>query len=190
MSFLPLLHSSSFVALQSFHTRFLDGNHSVIRAFVRPSIAFHLVASFHVLSFPTLPLIHDLAVPSRRHPIHWLILQCIQLFISFHSFVHSLKTVRHWLHPSLHLQPYPWSELHAANDNIPIGPIAVPCWGSYIEPYKVIPKRNYYGASGYADDKDNWCVYNCPCLQMGVSENRDPLFSTLNSRILIIRTHK
>ena len=30
--------------------------------------------------------------------------------------------------------------------NIPIGPIVVPFWGSYLEFYKVIPKRNYYGA--------------------------------------------
>ena len=31
---------------------------------------------------------------------------------------------------------------------LPRGPIVVPFWGSYIESYKVIPKRNYYGASG------------------------------------------
>ena len=31
---------------------------------------------------------------------------------------------------------------------IPIGPIVVPFWGSYIEYYKVIPKRNYFGAYG------------------------------------------
>ena len=30
----------------------------------------------------------------------------------------------------------------------PKGLIVVPFWGSYIESYKVIPKRNYYGASG------------------------------------------
>ena len=32
---------------------------------------------------------------------------------------------------------------------LPIGPIVVPFWGSYLESYKVIPRRNYYGASGY-----------------------------------------
>ena len=32
---------------------------------------------------------------------------------------------------------------------IPIGPIAVPFGGSYLEFYKVIPKRNYFGAFGY-----------------------------------------
>ena len=29
---------------------------------------------------------------------------------------------------------------------LPIGPIVVPFWGSYVKPYKVTPKRNYYGA--------------------------------------------
>ena len=33
---------------------------------------------------------------------------------------------------------------------IPIGSILVPFWGSYLESYKVIPKRNYYGAYGYS----------------------------------------
>ena len=32
---------------------------------------------------------------------------------------------------------------------LPIGSIVVPSCGSYTESYKVIPKRNYYGASGY-----------------------------------------
>ena len=32
---------------------------------------------------------------------------------------------------------------------LPINPIVVPFWGSYVEPYKVIPKRIYYGAHGY-----------------------------------------
>ena len=27
---------------------------------------------------------------------------------------------------------------------LPIGPIVVPFWGSYLDSYKVIPKRNYY----------------------------------------------
>ena len=31
----------------------------------------------------------------------------------------------------------------------PLGSIAVPFGGSYLEFYKVIPTRNYYGASGY-----------------------------------------
>ena len=31
---------------------------------------------------------------------------------------------------------------------LPIGLIVVPFWGSYVESYKVIPKRNYYGAYG------------------------------------------
>ena len=30
----------------------------------------------------------------------------------------------------------------------PIGPIVVPFWASYLESYKVIPKRNYYGTYG------------------------------------------
>ena len=32
--------------------------------------------------------------------------------------------------------------------DLPIGPIVVPFWGSYVESYKVIPKKNYYGAYG------------------------------------------
>ena len=32
---------------------------------------------------------------------------------------------------------------------LPIGPKVVPFWGSYLEFYKVIPKRNYFGAYGY-----------------------------------------
>ena len=32
---------------------------------------------------------------------------------------------------------------------IPIGSIAVPFRGSYLEFYKVVPTRNYYGAFGY-----------------------------------------
>ena len=31
---------------------------------------------------------------------------------------------------------------------LPIGPKAVPFWGSYLEFYKVIPKRNYFGPMG------------------------------------------
>ena len=31
---------------------------------------------------------------------------------------------------------------------LPKGSIVVPFWGSYTESYKVIPKRNYYGAFG------------------------------------------
>ena len=31
---------------------------------------------------------------------------------------------------------------------VPIGPIVVPFWGSYLESYKVITRRNYYGAYG------------------------------------------
>ena len=31
---------------------------------------------------------------------------------------------------------------------LPRGSIVVPFWGSYIESYKAIPKRNYYGAFG------------------------------------------
>ena len=31
---------------------------------------------------------------------------------------------------------------------LPIGPIVVPFGGSYLEPYKVVPKKNYYGDYG------------------------------------------
>ena len=31
---------------------------------------------------------------------------------------------------------------------LPIGPIVVPFWCSYLESHKVIPKRNYYGPYG------------------------------------------
>ena len=33
---------------------------------------------------------------------------------------------------------------------LPIGPKVVPFWGSYLEFYRVIPKRNYFGAYGYS----------------------------------------
>ena len=33
---------------------------------------------------------------------------------------------------------------------LPIGPKVVPFWGSYLELYRVILKRNYYGAYGYS----------------------------------------
>ena len=36
----------------------------------------------------------------------------------------------------------------ASNIGFPIGPIVVPFWASYLEAYKVIPKRYYYGAYG------------------------------------------
>ena len=39
----------------------------------------------------------------------------------------------------------------ATVENLPRGSIVVLFWGSYIESYKVIPKRNYYGAFGYSD---------------------------------------
>ena len=32
---------------------------------------------------------------------------------------------------------------------LPIGPILVRFGGSYLESYKVIPKRDYYGALGF-----------------------------------------
>ena len=31
---------------------------------------------------------------------------------------------------------------------LPIGPKVVPFWGSYLEFYTVLPKRNYFGAYG------------------------------------------
>ena len=36
----------------------------------------------------------------------------------------------------------------------PIGPKVVPFWGSYLEFYQVIPKRNYFGAYGYGPAPD------------------------------------
>ena len=36
----------------------------------------------------------------------------------------------------------------ALGNELPIGPKVVPFWGSYLEFYKVIPKRNYFGAYG------------------------------------------
>ena len=35
---------------------------------------------------------------------------------------------------------------YIGNWALPIGPMVVPFGGSYLEFYKVIPKRNYYGA--------------------------------------------
>ena len=38
---------------------------------------------------------------------------------------------------------------HASKvSRLPIGPKVVPFWGSYLEFYMVIPKRNYFGAYG------------------------------------------
>ena len=42
------------------------------------------------------------------------------------------------------------------NRAIPIGSIVVPFWGSYLESYKVFPRRNYYGAYGYPDETRNY----------------------------------
>ena len=42
----------------------------------------------------------------------------------------------------------PSSNICPLYDNSPIGPKVVPFGGSDLEPYKVIPKRNYYGAYG------------------------------------------
>ena len=44
-----------------------------------------------------------------------------------------------------------WGQYVNAAWWIPIGPKVVPFWGSYLEFYKVIPKRNYFGAYGYAE---------------------------------------
>ena len=41
---------------------------------------------------------------------------------------------------------------------LPIGSIGVPFGGSYIESCKVIPKRNYYGASGCSHSLHSVCV--------------------------------
>ena len=42
-------------------------------------------------------------------------------------------------------------EAQTPPETLPIGPKVVPFWGSYLESYayKVIPKRNHYGAYGY-----------------------------------------
>ena len=36
----------------------------------------------------------------------------------------------------------------SGDPGVPIGPKVVPFWGSYLEFYKVIPKRDYFGAYG------------------------------------------
>ena len=38
--------------------------------------------------------------------------------------------------------------------HVPIGPKVVPFWGSYSEFYKVIPRRNYFGAYEYTNIVD------------------------------------
>ena len=47
----------------------------------------------------------------------------------------------------------------------------VPFWGSYLELYKVIPKRNYYGAYGYTPN---------PSALKPISRNAKP--ETLNPK--------
>ena len=42
-----------------------------------------------------------------------------------------------------------WTPKVSRITTLPIGPKVVPFWGSYLEFYKVIPKRNYFGAYGY-----------------------------------------
>ena len=41
-----------------------------------------------------------------------------------------------------------YTVLLQSHGTLPKGPIVVPSWGSYLEFYKVIPKRNYYGRYG------------------------------------------
>ena len=60
---------------------------------------------------------------------------------------------------------------------LPIGPKVVPFWGSYLEFYKGIPKRNYFGAYGYNGHERPlqtgcaWCITSehnrneKPCLE-------------------------
>ena len=55
-------------------------------------------------------------------------------------FFFSRRCLRTWI-----VQPF-------VQEALPIGSIVVPCCGSYIESYKVVPKRDYYGAYGQARD--------------------------------------
>ena len=41
---------------------------------------------------------------------------------------------------------------------LPRGPKVVPSWGSYIESYKVTPKRNYFGPLGIMNPAAGLCV--------------------------------
>ena len=43
----------------------------------------------------------------------------------------------------------PRGDVSIPRGSIYIGPKVVPFWGSYLELYKVISKRNYFGAYGY-----------------------------------------
>ena len=40
------------------------------------------------------------------------------------------------------------AKLQAFEITLSIGPKVVPFWGSYLDFYKVLPKRNYFGAYG------------------------------------------
>ena len=63
--------------------------------------------------------------------------------------VHGPFGVTFWLQS---LSESPRLTLEALNrlgfQGLPIGPKVVPSWGSYLEFFKVIPKRNYFGGYG------------------------------------------
>ena len=46
------------------------------------------------------------------------------------------------------MEPLRFEGFDCSVECLPRGSIVVPFWGSYLESYKVIPKRNYYTAYG------------------------------------------
>ena len=61
--------------------------------------------------------------------------------------VPALNPTPDWPRLVSHLRFSPWA-LPTSPHTLPKGPKVVPFGGSYLEFYKVIPKRNYFGAYG------------------------------------------
>ena len=57
---------------------------------------------------------------------------------------------------------------------LPIGSLVVPFYGSYLETYKVIPKRNYDGANGYYHKLFKTYIFCLQVLQHKHRVCRDP----------------
>ena len=63
------------------------------------------------------------------------------------------STPKDLLKPKPKLLRENFSPTEARSLTLPRGSKVVPFWGSYIESYKVIRKRNYYGAYGYTENE-------------------------------------
>ena len=67
-------------------------------------------------------------------------------FVEFGVYLFSFKEVQKEAHRKTKQQQSRSSV--AKPYTLIVGPIVVPCWGSNLESYRVVPKTNYYGAYG------------------------------------------